>query len=278
MNIHDANKIKEELQQKTSRGFGYFMKNVGMIILMVFAMFIITNPTCITNPSEFFNTFSVDSLWVILVLFFAIAGFYQLSRSVLREQQNVKKEERIDEYEEAIKRKEELEKEKHNELIQKRFESSPLIANELKSLLINLDADRAAILEMHNGTNNLAGLPCIYGDMIYEEISPRVHFARDEFKNFNLARLPFVALHYNDRSWIGSVNDIEPEDPYFAAKLRMVEVNYGAFIILEGIDGPLGFLTLFFKDETEHPSKAKIMAELTHSTQIISTLLDKSEK
>ena len=204
-----------------------------------------------------------------------VTGFYQLSKSIQKDNKEEFSKTVMNDYERAIDKREEEENEKHNQLIIKRFESSPLVANELKSLLINLEADRAAILEMHNGTNNLAGLPCIYGDMIYEEISPRVHYARDEFKNFNLARLPFVALHYAERSWIGSVDDIEEEDPYFAAKLRMVEVNYGACVVLEGVGGPLGFLTLFYKDKTGHPSKAKIMAEINHSCQILSTLLDK---
>lgn len=278
MNIKDANEIKKELQKNTNKGFGYFMKNIGMVILIFIATFILTNPQCITNTSEFFSNLSLNSLWVVLALFLTVGGFYQLAKSVQKDNVNDRKEERIDEVEEAITRKEKNEKEKHQELIQKRIDASPLIANELKSLLINLDADRAAILEMHNGTNNLAGLPCIYGDMIYEEISPRVHYARDEFKNFNLARLPFVALHYNDKSWIGHVDDIEKEDPYFAAKLRMVEVTYGAMVVLEGIGGPLGFLTVFFKDTKDIPSKAKIMAEVTHSTQIISTLLDRTKE
>lgn len=278
MNINDATKLKEKLEEKASKGFGYFMKNVGMVILMFIAIFILTNPDCIADPESFFPNFSFKSLWVVFALFLAIAGFYQLARSVMKDNKESTKELRIDEYEEAIKRSDDEKKKHHAELVQKRFDVGPLIANELKSLLIKLDADRAAILEMHNGTNNASGLPFIYGDMVYEEISPRVGFASDEFKNFNLAKLPFVAIHYNDKTWIGPVDDVEKDDPYFAAKLRVVEVNFGAFVVLEGINGPLGFLTLFFKSETNHPSKAKIMAELNHSSQILSTLLDKVQE
>ena len=275
MNINDAAKLKEKFEEKASKGFGHFMKNVGMVILMFVFIFILTNPDCIADPSSFFPNFTLNSLWVVFALFLAIVGFYQLARSVMKDNREGFKEERIDEYEEAIKRNDNEKKRYHVNAVQKRFEIGPLIGNELKSLLINLDADRAAILEMHNGTNNASGLPFIYGDMVYEEISPNVGFASDEFKNFNLAKLPFVALHYHDKTWIGSVDEIEKEDPYFAAKLRVVEVNYGAFVVLEGINGPLGFLTLFFKDEKKHPSKAKIIAELNHSCQILSTLLDK---
>lgn len=274
MTIRDVREAKESLEKKTTKGFGYFIKNVLMVILIFICIFIATNPNCVMYPTEFFKDFDRNSLWVVGILFTAIGGFYQLSKSVASENKEELSEHRINDYEKALQRKEEQDKEKHASLLHKRLEASPLIANELKRLIIELDSDRAAILEMHNGTNNLAGLPCIYGDMIFEEISPRVHYARDEFKNFNLARLPFVALHYKDKGWIGSVDEIEKEDAYFAAKLRMVEVEYGVCVVLEGIDGPLGFLTVFFKDAKNVPPKAKIMAEINHSSQIISTLLD----
>lgn len=277
MNIHDANKLKENLEAKANKGFGYFMKNIGMILFMFIFAFILTNPICITNPAEFFGEFDIKGLWVVFALFISIVGFYQLAKSVKKDQEYGAKEKRISEYEEAMTRKAEEVKKEHADLSEKRFEVSPLIDSELKSLLINLDADRAAIIEMHNGTNNTSGLPFIYGDMAYEQISPKVGYAQDEFKNFNLAKLPFVALHYKDKTWIGSTDEVAKEDGYFAAKLRVVNAEYGAFIMLNGINGPLGFLTLHFNSPTNHPPKAKIIAETTHSAQIISTLLDKAK-
>ena len=277
MNISDVNKIKDSLEEKASKGFGYFMKNVVMLVLIVIFMIILTNPDFITNPKEFLGDLNVDSLWSIFILFLSAVGFYQLYVSIQKQNKQDIKKEIINNYRTEFKREKEEEIKKHADAVQKRFEIGPYISNELKSLLIKLGADRAAIVEMHNGTNNASGLPFIYGDMAYEEISPNVGFAQDEFKNFNLAKLPFVATHYKDSSWIGSVDTIEKEDPYFAAKLRTVGVSYGAMVILEGINGPLGFLTLFFKDDEKHPSKAKIIAEVNHSCQILSTLLDKAK-
>ena len=275
MNIKEIKETKNDLQKAANKGFGYFMKNVGMVLLLMLSIYIITNPTIITRPSEFFDNFDINSLWVVLVLFFALGGFYQLAKDVDENNKKERDKENIEKYIGVLDRRKEATTLKHNELVKERFKVGPLISNELKNLLIKLDADRAAIVEMHNGTNNMSGLPFVFGDMVYEEISPNVEYASDEFKNFNLAKLPFVALHYDENTWIGSVDDIESEDPYFAAKLRAVGVNYGAFVVLEGVNGPLGFLTLFFKDEKKHPSKAKIIAELNHSSQILSTLLNK---
>lgn len=274
MNIEEIKETKNDLQKAANKGFSYFMKNAGMVILMLLSIYIITNPTMITHPSEFFDNFDINSLWVVLVLLFAVGGFYRLAKDVDKNNKKERDKENIEEYAAVLDKRKEEATLKHNELVKERFKVGPLISNELKNLLIRLDADRAAIVEMHNGTNNISGLPFVFGDMVYEEISPNVNYASDEFKDFNLAKLPFVASHYNENTWIGSVDDIVREDPYFAAKLRTVEVNYGAFVILTGVNGPLGFLSLFFKDEDKHPSKTKIIAELNHSSQILSTLLN----
>ena len=114
MNINDVDKFKENLEKKTTRGFGYFMKNIGMVLLVFISIFILTNPTCITDPVSFFGTFKIDGLWVVLVLFASIAGFYQLSKSVQREDRASRKEQRIGEYEEAIPRKAEEVRKEHS--------------------------------------------------------------------------------------------------------------------------------------------------------------------
>ena len=277
LNVKGVGDLKNELIKSSSRGFGHFMKNFAFLLLAFLVMFILTNPDCITNPKDFFGTFSWNSLWIIFVVLISGIGLFQLGRSLWEDERTERSQSRIDEYEEALKKKDAEEKQHHAELVKKRFEVGPHISNELKNLLINLDADRAAILEMHNGTNNASGLPFIYADMVYEEISPKVGFISDEFKNLNLAKLPFVANHYKEKTWIGPRNDIDAEDAYFGAKLRLAGVEYGAIVILEGINGPIGFLTLFFANETKHPTKAKIIAELNHSSQIISTLLDKTK-
>ena len=274
MNINDATKLAERLQDKTKKGFVYFLKNIGMIILMFTFIFILTNPDCITNPHEFFGEFHIDSLWVVFALFCSIAGFYQLSKSIQKEDRASGKEQRIDEYEEAMRRNKVAIEKQHADLTLKRLNINHLIDNELKDLIIKLNADRAAILEMHNGTNNFSGLPFVYADMSYEQISNRISYATDEFKNINLAKLSFVSTHWNDKTWIGTVDDVEKDDPYFAAKLRYVEVNFGSFVILEGLYGPVGILSLFWKDAENHPDKKHIMAELTHSSQILSSLLN----
>lgn len=276
MDLKDIKDVRNELMKSTGRGFGYFMKNVGMIVLTLIPLYIIVYPESLTDPRSYFSNFSTDSAYVLLAVFFALCGVFLLSRSINKDNRHELAKTAINDYEKTFDDRENARRIQHLKLIEERFEAGPLISGELKNLLIKLGADKAAILEMHNGTNNMADLPFIYGDMVYEEISPNVTFSSDEFKDVNLAKLPFIASHYKDSTWIGSVDEIDAEDHYFAAKLKMSNVDFGAIVVLEGARGPIGFLLVFFAKESKHPSKTKIIAAINHSSQIISNLLDNS--
>ena len=62
MNIKEIKETKNDLQKAANKGFGYFMKNIGMVFLMLLSIYIITNPTMVTNPSEFFDNFDINNL------------------------------------------------------------------------------------------------------------------------------------------------------------------------------------------------------------------------
>ena len=65
----------------------------------------------------------------------------------------------------AFSRQTELRQEEHDAAIEVRRSIKPNVDILLKDALSTLNADRAFVLEMHNGTNNVAGLPFIYGEM-----------------------------------------------------------------------------------------------------------------
>lgn len=204
-----------------------------------------------------------------------LCGIYQLARSLGRVDVSEHFNETITTYQAA---EEDLRRQKetaHKNAVAKRLESSPIIDNVLKDLIIDLEADRVTIAEMHNGTNNLNGLPFVFFDVTYEAASPEVKYVSDEFKNFNMGKFPFIAKHFLDGTFIGSANDIEKEDPRLASIFKFVDANYGAAVVIEGVEGPLGFLAVTFKDSQVHPSKTKIMQKINKAAQVISTLLDK---
>jgi hypothetical protein len=142
-------------------------------------------------------------------------------------------------------------------------------------VLINLNASRATVCEMHNGTNTLAGVPFVHVSMTYEEISNEVQYSSEDYNYINMSRMPFISKHFEGGSWIGSTDEIEKEDRYLASKLKSNNDNYMAFALIHGKSSVLGVLTIAFADKEKHPSKTDISRELMKASQKLSILLDR---
>lgn len=276
MNIKEIKEVKTELTKSADKGFGYFIKNFMVIALILLLLYIPANPECLMDPKSYLENFTLASFGVVGIAFVALLLIFYLVKSIHKVNKETELKDTLRDYEKVVEKRELLNKEIHLKLMEERLNIGPHISNELKSLLIKLGADKACVIEMHNGTNNFGGLPFVYGDMVYEEISPEVLSSIDEFKDINLGKLPFMSLHYKEGTWIGSVDEIENEDPYFAGKLRISKVEYGSILVLEGAHSPIGFLLVFFTDGQKHPTKSRIIAAMNHSSQIISNLLDKT--
>lgn len=62
----------------------------------------------------------------------------------------------------------------------------------LKELLISSNADRAWLIEYHNGTKSLTGLPFLYGSMTSEEVKEGVRPVSNHFNDFVLSDFLFI--------------------------------------------------------------------------------------
>lgn len=144
----------------------------------------------------------------------------------------------------------------------------------LKDLIIDLHASKVCVFEMHNGTNNVTGIPFLHADMTYEETSDDKYSTAEEFRNINLSRYTFITSHIKDGSWCGTVEDVDKEDPRLAAKLYIIDVKYAAMMVLHGQRRPIGFLQIYFTD-SKHPSNKEILSVANVSAQKIAALIDK---
>lgn len=270
--IRDIKDVKDQVIKTSSKGFKYYFKNVALVTLIAIAIYIMSNPGIIINPAEFIASFTNTSIWGLFIVFLLSGGIYQIAKSLSNETHLTDTAKAYKNFVEA----EHKEQDKvHNNLVNKRFEATAEVSNKLKELIINLGADRVTLCEMHNGTNNLSGLPFVFLSMTSEEISPGYDYISDEFKDFNLAKFPFIAKHFKEGSWIGNIKEIEEEDPYFAAKMKLTKASTLALMILRGKHSPIGVLTVAFNDGNEDiPPKAKIIAEMAQESQVITTILD----
>ena len=74
---------------------------------------------------------------------------------------------------------EQIQERQHTELIKRRIEVTPKIRSSLISLRHDTGADRAFILEAHNGGTNLTNLPFLYADLSYAEPQAEAGWSRD---------------------------------------------------------------------------------------------------
>ena len=276
--LKEARHLTETLVSFAGKGFWSFFKNIILVLMVILIMFIGTHPEVILEPDKLVTYVNSNSLIALSILFVLISFTYQLARGIYVEKEAQNRKKLVNDVEEAQRISREKEIQQHKYLVEKRIENSTKIRFELKDLLIRLGATRAAVCEMHNGTNNLAGIPFLYLDMTYEEISPKVDYVIDNFKNFNLAKYPFITSHIKDMYWSGSIDDLKKEDPYLASRIKLNDTEYGACIILRGSDTAIiGLLVVTFNyNNSDLPDDENLLNAMMSSGQILATLLDET--
>lgn len=164
--------------------------------------------------------------------------------------------------------------EAHDRALLVRQSIKPTIDNLLQNTLISMKADRAFVMEMHNGTNNTAGLPFIYGEMTYESVAEGVTHIDEDYQNINLSRFNLPLHVVKTHLWVGSIEELKEIDPKFANRLAANDVTYLAVAIIHGVKNELGFFGLTYCNGDTPKSTKEITVKLMEATQKLSTLLD----
>ena len=162
----------------------------------------------------------------------------------------------------------------HDIALEKRQYIKPQIDSLLQATLYDLNADRAFIIEMHNGTNNVSGLPFLYGEMTYENVAEGITHIEDDYTNVNLSRFSFPTYLEKEHIWMGSVEELTEVDKKLAQRLISNDVTYIAIANIHGIKNELGFFGVTYCNGKEPKSQHDILQEMIKKTQLLSTLLD----
>lgn len=168
----------------------------------------------------------------------------------------------------------ELRQVEHDAAVETRRSIKPNVDIILKDALSTLNADRAFVIEMHNGTNNVAGLPFIYGEMTYEEVREDVAHVDEDYTSINLSRFTFPMYIEKNQIWHGTINELSEIDSKLASRLSSNDVTYLAIIGLHGANNQLGYFGFTFCNGKAVPSENVIERSLNLAAPKLSILLD----
>ena len=162
----------------------------------------------------------------------------------------------------------------HDIALEKRQYIKPQVDSLLQATLYDLNADRIFIIEMHNGTNNVSGLPFLYGEMTYENVSEGIAHVEDDYTNVNLSRFSFPTHLEKEHIWIGSVEELSKVDNKLAQRLISNDVTYLAIAHIHGIKNELGFFGVTYCNGLKPKDVYRSIGYVNLSAQKLSSLLD----
>jgi len=165
--------------------------------------------------------------------------------------------------------------EKHNASIDYRMETAPIIRSQLNQLALETDAERAYILEFHNGKSNPSGLQWQFGDLTF--INDGTDDISDEIQNVSLSRYNFANIVYERGYWIGSIDELISLDERFYNRMRLNGGKYFVFQMMYGANmREIGILGISFLERPENITADALVRIVHKYGSSISPLLDES--
>lgn len=162
---------------------------------------------------------------------------------------------------------------KHLENLELRKEMQPQIYAILGTFLEKTRADRAFIVELHNGSNNLNGVPFLHGSVTYDKSKEGLEPIDEDYQNLSLSRFSMSTYLHVNYNYIGSVEKLSTIDKKLAAKLVSNDVKYVAVMTLHNGTNEWGWFGLIYNRETDIPSEKDILNEMMVTSQSITKTL-----
>lgn len=164
----------------------------------------------------------------------------------------------------------------HSAALEFRMKIKPQVDNILKNSLASLKADRAFVVEMHNGNNNSSGLPFLYGEMTYEIARDGVDDIDGQYTNVNLSRIPLSLYLERNKYWVGSIDELAKIDKKLSARCFSNDMQYLGIVTIYGINNEIGYYGVSYTSMSgkAKPSRDDILRSLLISSQKLSALLD----
>lgn len=180
-------------------------------------------------------------------------------------------------FENVIIKQNEQKIEQHELVLKHRNEIKPKIDLILKNSLEDMNADRVFVIEMHNGTNSLTGLPFVYCEMTYETCKKGIMHVDDEYGSVVMSRYALPYYMTENQVYVGSVDELEEIDPKLAHRMRDNGSTYICVANMYSLDNYIGYVGIGYAEGSMPMDKDKLTNEVFKLSQRISILLDPSQ-
>ncbi len=168
----------------------------------------------------------------------------------------------------------EWEEKQHTEKLTHRLEHNEKLHILTEKLLYKVNADRVLLLELHNGNTGLGGFPFAKCSATYEALNDGVIPVADQYQELNLSLMPFASLLFSEGYWCGDTNDLKEVDKALCYRMLGNDTSHFAGVVIRGIDKPLAFLLVKFKDIGEGHNCQDVQQIIVDSAFQIALLLE----
>ena len=121
----------------------------------------------------------------------------------------------------------------HDHLVNTRLSADSNIRHILSKMIFTTNADRAWLIEFHNGSKNLTtGLPFLFGSMRIEEVRDSISNVDEDYADFSLSKYKLVAKVLDDGYFYGGLDDIQKIDQRLYYKFQANDISEIALLTL----------------------------------------------
>lgn len=168
--------------------------------------------------------------------------------------------------------------EMHIQNLEQRRQLQPKVDAILESFLTSAKADRAFIIELHNGSNNLNGVPFLHGSVTYDASVDGLDGIDEEYQNISLSRFEMSTYLHKNFEFIGTIDEMSKIDKKLAAKLKSNDVKYIAITTLHNGTNEWGWFGVLYNRTTDIPSEKDLLNQMLINAQSITKELDLIKK
>lgn len=168
----------------------------------------------------------------------------------------------------------EWQQKQHNEQLANRLKHNEKLHILAEKLLYKVNADRVLLLELHNGNTGVGGFPFAKCSATYEAINDGVMPVADQYQDLNLSLMPFATELFNNGYWCGNTEQLKEIDKALCYRMLGNETSHLAGITIMGVDKPLAFLLVKFKNVGDEHRCEEIRKVLSDNALQFSLLLE----